>query len=294
MSIGRDAGARVQVSHCKAAGRSSHGKGRLLVDRLATARRDGIDVYGDQYPYLAGATVLAALLPTHAGLGGAEAMSARLRDPHQRTALRTRAERGGVGDGLWSQVTVTAHRVRANVGRTLRAVTGDHGDPWDTLCDLVDADPSAAIVLELMAEGDVVCIMANPLIGIGSDSGTPVGLQHPRTWGTFPKLFGTYVREQGVLTLEEAIRKATSLAARQFNLFGRGRLAAGTIADVCVFDPRTVGHAGSYDRPSVPPTGIHAVVLGGTVVVREGVFAGERAGRVLRPGRPASPHLTAA
>ena len=150
---------------------------------------------------------------------------------------------------------VTGHRDPGVAGRTLAEAAGDR-DPWDTLCQLVADDPAATIVIRLMAEDDVRAILASPLVGVGSDSLAPSGLGHPRTWGCFPRLLGRYVRELGVLSLEQAVRKATWLGARQFRLDGRGLLVEGAVADLCVFDPATVGHEGSYLDPAVPVTGI--------------------------------------
>ena len=290
VAIARAGGVRLQISHCKAAGRAAHGKSAALLERIEAARLAGVDVMGDQYPYLAGGTVLLALLPNRAAEGGAAAMTARLADPAYRVALRADAERADPGDGMWgsttpAQVIVTGHRDPDAVGRTvadLAAQRGQAENPFDTLCDLVADDPTAMIVIEMMAEPDVRAIMASPLVGIGSDNGPPIGLQHPRTYGCFPRLLGTYVREQEVLTWEEAIRKATSLIARQFGLAGRGALLPGAHADVTVFDPDRIGHAGTYTTPDVTPEGIETVVLGGRVVVDGGAFSGERAGRVLR------------
>ena len=135
-----------------------------------------------------------------------------------------------------------------------------------------------------MHDDDVVAIMRDPLIGVGSDNGAPLGMQHPRTWGCFPEFFGRFVRERGIIPWEEAIRKATSSTARQFGLQHRGTLQPGSIADICVFDPETIAHPGSYTEPDVTPVGIDHVVLGGTVVVDHGEFAGVRAGDVLRAG----------
>ena len=289
VTIAATAGARLQVSHCKAAGRAAHGTGGRLLERLAAARLDGVDAQGDQYPYDAGATVLSALLPPAVAAGGTEAMRARLRDPDARAALRAQAERGGIGDGAWveadpADVLLTGHRDPAVVGRTLAEAAGGR-DPWDALCDLVADDPAAAIVVRLMREDDVRAIMASPLVGVGSDNGPPTGLEHPRTWGCFPRLLGRYVRELGVLTWEQAVRKATWLGARQFRLDGRGLLVEGAVADLCVFDPATVGHDGTYLDPDVPVTGIEHVVLGGDLVVEHGQFTGRRSGRVLRSGR---------
>ena len=289
VTIAGTAGARLQVSHCKAAGRAAHGMGGRLLERLAAARLDGVDAQGDQYPYDAGATVLSALLPPAVAAGGTEAMRARLRDPDARAALRVQAERGGIGDGAWVEtdpagVLLTGHREPGVVGRTLAEVAGGR-DPWEVLCDLVAEDPAAAIVLRLMREDDVRAIMASPLVGVGSDNGPPTGLEHPRTWGCFPRLLGRYVRELGVLTWEQAIRKASWLGARQFRLDGRGLLVEGAVADLCVFDPAAVGHDGTYLDPDVPVSGIEHVALAGDLVVEHGQFSGRRSGRVLRSGR---------
>ena len=289
LEIGRRAGVRVQISHCKAAGRQMHGRGELVLERIARGRREGIDVLGDQYPYTAGATVLSSLIPSRAMAGGVEALRERLGDSVERAELRAEAERQGDGSGLWhdlepKDVLITEHRYSAVVGRTLAELSAG-ADPWDTLCDLVLADTGAMIVLQLMAEIDVRRIMSDPLIAVGSDNGPPIGLQHPRTWGCFPRLLGTYVREEGVLTWEEALRKATSMPARHFGLHGRGVLRAGAVADICVFNPRTVGYAGTYQDPAVQPSGIEWVFLAGHAVVREGAFQGERRGALLRHGR---------
>src|SRR5215218_6862292 len=289
VTIARTAGARLQVSHCKAAGRAAHGTAGRLLERLAAARLDGVDAQGDQYPYDAGATVLSSLLPPAVAAGGTEAMAARLRDPEARAALRAQAERGGVADGGWAladpgDVLLTGHRDPGVVGRTLAEAAGQ-GDPWDALCQLVADDPAATIVIRLMREDDLRAIMASPLVGVGSDNGPPGGLEHPRTWGCFPRLLGRYVRELGVLTWEQAIRKATWLGARQFRLDGRGLLVEGAVADLCVFDPATVGHEGTYLDPDVPVRGIVHVLLAGEPVVEGAQFNGRRAGRVLRgPG----------
>ena len=286
MAVGRRAGVRVQVSHCKVAGRRNHGTSPSLLEHIAGARREGIDVLGDQYPYTAGSTFLTALLPAEASEGGTEVLRRRLADRQERLRLRGIAEAGTVGRGVWSQsepvnVLVVGHRDPSVVGHNLEELSAG-GDAWDRLCELVVEDPSALIVLELMAEDDVRRIMGDPLVAVGSDSGPPIGLQHPRTWGCFPRVLGTYVRELGVLTWAQAIRKMTSLSARAFGLADRGRLLDGMVADVCVFDPQRIGHAGTYLQPDVEPTGVELVAIGGRVVLREGRPTGAREGHVLR------------
>lgn len=268
---------RLQVSHCKVGGLPNHGQASMLLERLRSARARGVDVLGDQYPYLAGSTVLAALLPPVALSGGN--VAARLSSPEERARLLELSS----GSGLWrdaspGKVLITSHARPGVAGRTL----ADLGGSWDTLCDLVAEDPAAQMVIEMMDEADVVEIMADPLIGIGSDNGAPVGLEHPRTWGCFPRFLGAYVRERGVVPMAEAVRKMTSHVADQFGLAGRGWLGAGAYADITVFDPETVGHAGTYLEPSVRPTGIVHVLLEGRPVIEDGEFGGVRAGRVLR------------
>lgn len=297
VAIGRRAGVAVQVSHCKAAGRASHGGSKLLLEKLHRARAQGVEVYGDQYPYLAGGTSLAALLPPVAQEGGVEALRARLASAEERGRLRRLAEDqvAATGAGLWREaepadVLVTGHRSPEHVGCTLAEIAGQE-DPWEVLCRLVLADPGADMVITLMDEDDVQAIMADPLIGIGSDNGAPHGLQHPRTWGCFPRFLGRYVRELGLVSWPEAVRKMTSATARQFGLIGRGWLGPGAVADLCVFDPVTVGHPGTYLEPDLPTVGIEHVVLAGALVVETAQFTGQRRGRVLRAGRGEENHV---
>jgi N-acyl-D-aspartate/D-glutamate deacylase len=290
--VARRTGVRLQISHCKAAGRRNHGRSGELLSALHAARAEGIDVHGDAYPYTTGESFLTALLPAEAQVGGRPELARRLADPAVRSALAARALAGGPGSGSWTQTTpagvrVSMHADTALLGRSVADVAAERGlDPWDALCDLVLADPGAMMVYELMAEADVRAILADPLIAVGSDNSVPVGNAHQRGWGCFPTVLGTYVRERGVLDLPEAVRRMTSLTADVLGLPGRGRLVSGAVADVAVLDPATVGHPGTPQRPWERPTGIRCTVLAGTVVVEDGEFTGVRAGRVLRAGRP--------
>ncbi len=280
IEIGRRSGARVQISHCKAFGPQNRGKGQLLLGKLHQARLTGIDIRGDQYPYTASSTFLVTLLPTEASVGGVDAMRARCSDPD---ALRPLLSPSVWGTTTADDTVVIAHHDASTIGRTVANIAAERNlDPFDTVCALVVEDPSAMIVEHGMHDDDVVAIMADPLIGVGSDNGPPVGMQHPRTFGCFPEFFGNYVRERGVVGWEEAIRKATSATALQFDLAHRGTLQQGSIADITVFDPETIAHPGSYTEPSVTPVGIHHVILGGEIVVDHGTFTGARVGSVLR------------
>ncbi|MFI6505393.1 amidohydrolase family protein [Nonomuraea typhae] len=286
IAVARRAGIRLQVSHCKASGRAVHGSAGMLLDKLAGARRAGVDVRGDVYPYLAFGTMLVAVLPPIACEGGEQALLERLADPAQRAALRALAESRdtGTGVGFWRELTPEDVQIltHADPGIQGKRLADLGGDPWEALCDVLRLDPQASGVFHTMHEGDLTAFLADPLISIGSDNGPPVGPSHPRTFGTFPTYLGTYVEKEE--EMPEAIRKVSSAVAAQFGLAGRGWLGPGAIADVCVFDAGTIGHAGTYERPGVRPTGVEHVFLSGRQVVADGEFTGGRQGRMLRRG----------
>ncbi|MDX6743587.1 D-aminoacylase [Actinocorallia sp. A-T 12471] len=284
IEIARRARVALQVSHCKTAGPRNHGRAEMILERLRAARASGLDVRGDVYPYLAGGTTLSALLPPSALEGGVEALRARLSG--DLSALRAAAEDPVPlrGTGLWRDTTpdgvlITTHADPSVVGRTLASLPGD---PFTTACALIAADPSATMVITMMSEPDVRTLLADPLLGIGSDNGVPTGLEHPRTWGCFPHFLGAYVRDAALVPLPEAVRKITSANAVPFALHGRGTLLPGSYADITCFDPATISHPGTYTTPDTPPTGIPYVLLEGVPVVVEGAFTGERKGRILR------------
>ncbi|MCZ9880462.1 N-acyl-D-amino-acid deacylase family protein [Arthrobacter sp. B2a2-09] len=291
IDVARSAGIRLQYSHCKASGRAMHGSSQLILDKLAAGRRSGVDVRGDQYPYRAFATGLVAMLPPEALEGGVEAMRARLADPAIRASLQAIAENpdNGTGVGLWREVhpedvQILTHGNTEIAGRRLSEVLAGR-KPWDALCDVLMEDPDAGTVCHSMNEDDVLAIMADPLVAIGSDNGSPIGPSHPRAFGTFPKFLGAYVRDRGVVTLAEAIRKVSSATAGQFGLTDRGWLGRGAAADVVVFDPERIGHEGTYEEPDVRPTGMVHVLLNGEPVIVDGEFTGARRGQILRSGR---------
>ncbi|PRY17228.1 N-acyl-D-amino-acid deacylase family protein [Kineococcus rhizosphaerae] len=298
VEVARRTRVRLQVSHCKVAGARNHGRAEELLDVLRSARAEGLDVLGDQYPYTTGETFLAALFPSLLQEGGPAALRARLSDPAQRrywfeVAATGAPPAGGGSPGAWHQttpdgVTISMHTDPAVQGTTLAEQAAVLAvPPWEALCRTVLADPSAMMVYELMSAADVDTLLADPLIAIGSDNSVPVGLAHQRAWGCFPTVLAHGVRETGLLGLPEAVRKMTSASAAQFGLVGRGVLAPGCVADLAVFDPATVGHPGaSPQNPAARPRGIPHVVLAGEVVVDHGDFTGVRHGRVLRAGHP--------
>ena len=287
VEIGRRGGCRVQISHCKVSGTPNWGRGEDLLEAIRRGRVAGVDVRGDQYPYTAGSTFLAALLPPEALEGGFDRIRAAAGDASARAQLLETFE----PSSLWEpaapgRTTIVSHADRSVIGRTLAEVAAERQkDPFEMLCGLVAEDPSSHIVIHLMDEADVTTIMRDPLVSIGSDNGPPIGMQHPRTWGTFPWLLGEYVRRRGAISFEEAVRKMTSANAQQFSLSHRGVLQPGAIADLVVLDAGAVDHPGTYDKPDVEPVGIDYVMLGGEVVIDGGAFNGSRSGRMLRAGK---------
>jgi N-acyl-D-aspartate/D-glutamate deacylase len=257
ISIGREAGVPVQISHHKASGRGNWGK---VVDSLALidrARAEGLDVTVDVYPYTAGSTLLTVILA------------------------------GGVEEGGPEDVLVAAAPRRPELeGKSLQQI----GElmalpPLEAGQKLVQEDPSVVAIGFGMAEEDVRRVMAHPAAMFGSD-GIPSagGKPHPRLYGTFPRVLGTYVRRENVLGLEEAVHKMTDLPARKHRLAERGRLAPGYHADVTVFDPRLINDLATYQDPRRYPDGIRYVIVNGEVVVEAGRHTGKSAGCVLRAG----------
>lgn len=297
LAIGKAAEIPVQVAHLKAMGRHMWGSSLRLLEMLEEARARGIDVTGDQYPYEASATGLAAYLPGWAHEGGVDALLRRLEDPATRDQMRRDIEEGvdgwvslyrGVG---WENTLVTRCAYPALEGRTVAEIAEARGkDPFDTAFDLLlDNRGNVGGVYFTIGTEDLERIMVHPVTMIGSDSGVGAadgplarGKPHPRGFGTFVRVLGTYVRDRGILTLEEAVRKMTALPAARLGLGDRGLLRPGMRADLVLFDPETVADRATYIAPLQYPVGIRSVFVNGRETVRDDRHLGVRAGRVLR------------
>jgi N-acyl-D-aspartate/D-glutamate deacylase len=295
--IGRESGSRVHISHHKTSDPRNRGRSRDTLARIEAARGEGIRVTADVYPYRAGSTYLAALLPTWVLDEGAAEMERRLAVPEQRQRLRREME--GDPEDRWTSLIQGSQDYRVTLSRstTRPELTGlsladiafrESRSPFDVVLDLVAAEGLAAtVIVHSMAEEDVRRIMTRPYVMFGTD-GMPCtgpGMPHPRWTGAFPRVLGHYVREEGLLPLPEAVRKMTSLPARTFGLQRKGRIAPGYDADLVVFDPERVREGSSYRHPLRPPEGIELVVVGGSVAVRAGEVTRAGRGRVLRSGR---------
>ncbi|GAC1310504.1 MAG: D-aminoacylase [Vulcanimicrobiaceae bacterium] len=295
LAIGRAAEVAVHVSHHKAARKKNWGSVHRSLDALARARRSGLAASADVYPYVAMSTDLETILPEDALAGGRAATLARLADPPTAVALALRLalDRGGE----WHDIAI------ANVGSERNAHLA--GLRIDELADRWHLSPPRAalrLLLEekleveaiffAMAEDDVASVLSADFVSIGSDASarapdgpTARGVPHPRTFGCFPRVFGRFVRGRPTLELGEAIRRMTSLAAEQFGIVERGRIAVGAYADLVLFDAATVVDTATYERPYAYPRGIDGVWVNGRAVVRGGEATGARPGRALRGGR---------
>ena len=288
LRIGAESGAAVQISHHKTAGRRNWGHTTETLERLERARADGIDVAVDVYPYTAGSTVLAALLPPWAHEGGVAALLDRLASPQEVDRIRTDFEQGLPGwqrlvePGDWGSVVVAGARRSPELeGGTIEELAAAEGaDPVGFVARLLVAEQAqATVVLHMMAEEDVSRVIASPLAMIGSDGIPLPGKQHPRWAGTFARIIGKYVRGDGLLTLEQAVHKMTGMPAQRFGLRGKGAVAEGMDADLVVFDLGEIGDTATYAEPLTPPTGVRHVLVNGDVAIRDGAATGARAGR---------------
>ncbi|MGH9314896.1 MAG: N-acyl-D-amino-acid deacylase family protein [Vicinamibacterales bacterium] len=300
--IAREARIPGQVQHHKAVGKPQWGWSAKSLAMIDAARTEGLDVTLDMYPYTASSTGSSVLFPQWALAGGRDAFAKRAADPATRAKLEAdmkrifTVERGGAD--LANIQFRTLPSDRRYDGRTLADLARDRGLP-----DTIEAGIQLAIELQLkggfsaiyhsMDENDVVRIMRHPLTMFDTD-GDPVGYgighPHPRSYGTFPRVLGRYVRELKVLTPEDAIRRMTSMSADQIGQRERGRIAEGMCADLTVFDPATIADRATYTDPHQYSVGIHHVIVNGVPIIRDGVLTGATPGRVLKgPARRAAP-----
>ena len=304
IAIAERAGIPAEIWHLKTAYRPQFGRMPEVLRRLEAARARGVDVTANVYPYTRSSNGLDACLPVWAREGGLDRMIARLQDPAQRERVKKEmAEPNATWENQWYGAgggegilltTVLNPSLRRYEGMTLAEIGKAMGkDPRDAVMDLVVADRGeSSTVNAVMDEGDVRAALAHPLVGIGTDSGAKAedgpmaeSKSHPRAWGSFPRLLGHYVRDEHLLTLEEAVRKVTSKAAARVHLADRGILRPGMAADVTVFDPAAIGEASTFNDPNHYAVGVRHVLVNGRRVVADAKITTERPGRALRgPG----------
>ena len=263
---------------------------------MEQARQRGVEVNCDVYPYTAGSTTITAILPAWAMEGGVEKMLERLRDEKTRESIAKAMSNGPI-DGMegithsgWDAIFVAACRKKEYEGKHLKEIlkeTNRSDDPYQGLLGLLlEIEGNASVVMFMMDEADVRTVMASPLSSIISDSWVTApragGKPHPRTYGTFPRVLGKYVREEKLLTLEEAVRKMTSLPAAKVGLNDRGIIKEGFWADIVVFDADTIKDKATYTDPHQYPEGIMYVLVNGEAVVDQGKLTEAKPGRALK------------
>jgi dihydroorotase/N-acyl-D-amino-acid deacylase len=302
--IAREARVPATIHHLKTAYKQNWGRMPQILARLEQARAEGLDVAADQYPYSAASNPLDANLPVWAREGGREALLVRLKDPAQRARIKAdvlRSDRSWENQYLGSAgargiliARLDNPRLHPYQGRTLDEIARtDRKDPLDVLMDLILEDTTTgAGIMFMMQEDDVRAALRHPLVALGTDTSsqatdgvTAGAFSHPRGWGSATRILGLYVREEGLLTLEEAIRKMTSLPAARVKLWDRGLVRPGLMADLVVFDPATVRARSTFANPRQYSEGMRYVMVNGELVVDDGRITEARPGRPLRgPG----------
>jgi len=303
IEIAEKGGLPGEIFHFKAA--YSPGWGKLMKEagrHIEVARARGVDVGADLYVYTAGGTGLEATIPSWAHEGGQEQLLKRLADPSIRTRLKKEIRKGSRGwwniveaSGGWKNIILVNAQNPENAkyqGRSVAAIAKElRKDPADTAFDLV-AQGKRGRVLALyymMSEQDIDTALRFPWTGIGSDAGTALilggddalGLPHPRSYGNFPRVIARYVREQHVLTLEDAIRKMTSWPTTRMRIADRGLIRQGMWADAVIFDYDKIQDRSTYEKPDLTPDGIDYVFVNGVVVIDHGKHTGARPGKII-------------
>lgn len=293
IDIGAKEDIPLHVSHFKLPGDLLHGQANHAITVLRTARQRGIDVTADQYPYLAGSTMLSNLLPPWVHTNGPEGLLELLQDPESRERIQRDItkwrienwENRGPYTG-WENIVVTNIGSEANAdieGLSVAEIAEQRDvNPVIAVCDiLVEEELSVSMILHQLHEDDVCTILQSDLVMVGTD-GLFGGRPHPRVYGTYPRILRRYVREKNLLSIEEAIQKMTVLPARTLGLDRKGLIRQGMDADLVVFNPVTVADRATYKSPRQSPIGISHVIVDGILVVDEGEITGTTPGKAIR------------
>lgn len=299
--IGKEAGLPVEIFHLKAAGVDNWDKAPKMIAKIDSARAAGIDVEANIYPYTAAGTGLTTCLPEWVQEGGK--LFSNLADPEVRARIRAEMENPTTYWENWCRlatpegvllVSLRHPENREFTGKRLSEVAEAKGKDWlDTVMDLILTERvRVEAIFFAMSEENVKLKLQQPWIKIGTDAGgrdpsrvRQGSFTHPRGYGTYGKILGQYVREEGVITLEDAIRKISGAVATRMNLPNRGYLKPGYFADIVIFDPETIRDNSTFENPHQLTTGVRDVFVNGVTVVRNGTHTGAKPGRVIRgPG----------
>lgn len=302
--IARRANIPAEIWHFKTAYKKNWGRMPEMLRRIATARRQGLKITANVYPYVAASTSLTACLPPWALEGGTDRMVARLKETATRERLKKEIttdskdwENIYVGSGGPSGIligSVVNRELEKWQGKRLSEIaSAENKDPLDALFDFIIADHGqTGAIYFMMQESDIKAALKSPFVSICTDSGARAAdgplsgsKSHPRGWGTYPRILGRYVRDEKIMPLEFAIHKMTGLPASNVGLKQRGLLREGYFADITIFDPKTVIDRATFEQPNQYPVGINYVIVNGRIEVDNGQRTPALAGRVLRgPG----------
>jgi dihydroorotase/N-acyl-D-amino-acid deacylase len=294
--IGREGGVAVEIYHLKAAGVRNWGKARAAIAKIDSARTAGLDIQADMYPYTAGGTGLTSCLPPSVSAEGK--LFDNLADPAMRTRVRAEVEHPTsdwedlCGLATPPNVLITDLRRPENagyVGKRLSEIAQlMNTDYLNAAMNLILSERRRVeTIYFLMSEDNVKLQLQQPWIKIGTDAAGPEpdsvrGLLHPRSYGTYPRILGRYVRDEHVLTIEDAVRKMSSAVATRLAIADRGVLGEGMFADIVIFDPATVIDRATFEQPKQLSTGVRDVWVNGTLVWRDGAHTGAKPGHILR------------
>ncbi len=299
IDVARQTGVHVQIAHLKLSGIENWGKSKKLLGEIEAARKAGIPVDCDQYPYDTGSNPLRNLLPAWVQEGGVPAMVERLRDPAVRSRMRDEIARDGLNNfgkiPSWDAVRIALSKNNPqHAGRRMAELAKELGrEPFDQVCETLIADEGhTRILVTSMSEEDVYALTATPWVLVGSDGTclaaegvTSAGLPHPRFYGSHARTLGCCVRDLKLLTLEQAVYKMTGGSAAALGWTDRGWLKPGMAADLAIFDPATVADTATYEKPHQYAKGVSTVIVNGTVVIEGGEHNGALPGRVIRRAR---------
>ena len=281
ITVVKAANIRGIVSHHKSTQPQNHGKVNITLAMIEKANAEGCDIYCDVYPYIASRTTMSATFIPKEYLDGR--IPQHMQDPALRAQFKERGLKRWGPDLSWVLLNTCTFEP-AYSGKRLSEVAQMHGkDHWDTLFDILEQQPGCGACYFTMSEADVERVMAWERTMICTDSSVAGNNQfyHPRLRGSFPRVLGRYVRERGVVSLPEMIRKMTSLPAQVYGLANKGYIREGFDADLCVFDPQTIIDHADYNQPTLKADGLHWVIVGGAVAAKDAVSTGVTKGKVL-------------
>lgn len=305
MEIGREANIPVEIFHFKAAGQKNWHLMEEAIKKINKARAQGQDITADIYPYTAGATSLSAIVPPWVSEGGPQKFLERLKDPATRKKIAQQIETDSQGwenfylaSGSWDKIVVSSVDTEKNKqleGKNILEVAKIRNQPpMEAFFDvLIEENAQVGAVLFMMSEDNIAAKMKQTWVSIATDADalSPEGIlgkgkPHPRAYGTYPRVLGRYVREKAIITLEDAIRKMTSLPAQRMAIQDRGLLKEGMHADITIFNPDTIIDKATYVEPHQFPVGVDYVLVNGYIVVERGKHSGALPGKIIYgPGK---------